>query len=275
MAFDLNAYFARIRLTGGYAPDLHTLRQLHLLHTCAIAFENLDVLLARKILLDDDSVFEKLVTAGRGGYCYEQNALLRRALLEIGFQVEDLAARVLMTRPEQMPARTHRLLLVTLGRQRWLADVGFGGKTLTAPLLFETDSEQKTPHGVYRLTRVEEDYLLSLREDGEWLPLYRFDLQPQYFADYQVANHYVSTWPASHFRHHLMLSLHVKDGSAVTLNNRRLSAGGEKQELTDAAAVYQALQSRFGLRLDSVKHGIDFETFAAAFNLLPEQYPAR
>ncbi|MCT4704023.1 arylamine N-acetyltransferase [Enterobacteriaceae bacterium H20N1] len=268
MAFDLNAYFARIHFSGNFAPDLHTLRQLHLLHTCAIPFENLDVLLGRRILLDDDSVFEKLVTAGRGGYCYEQNALLRRALLAIGYQVEDLAARVLIARPERVPARTHRLQLVTVGRERWLTDVGFGGKTLTAPLRFELNSEQTTPHGTYRLTRLDEDYLLSLREGGDWLPLYRFDLQPQYFADYEVANHYVATWPESHFRHHLMLCLHVHNGSTVTLSNRQLTVGGEKHELADAAAVYQTLQSRLGLRLDSPKHGIDCETFAAAFNLI-------
>ncbi|NIY46369.1 arylamine N-acetyltransferase family protein [Cedecea colo] len=268
MAFDLNAYFARIHFMGDYAPDLHTLRQLHLLQPCAIPFENLDVLLGRRILLDDESVFEKLVTAGRGGYCYEQNALLRRALLEIGFQVEDLAARVLIARPERMPARTHRLQLVTVAQERWLADVGFGGKTLTAPLRFVLDSEQTTPHGVYRLTRLEEDYLLSLREEDEWLPLYRFDLQRQYAVDFDVANHYVATWPESHFRHHLMLCLHVFGGSTITLNNRQLTVGGKKQELAGAAAVYQALQSRFGLRLDSPKHGIEVETFAAAFTLL-------
>ena len=268
MAFDLNAYFARIHFTGEYAPDLHTLRQVHLLQPCAIPFENLDVLLGRRILLDDDCVFEKLVTAGRGGYCYEQNALLRLALLEIGFQVEDLAARVMITHPERMPARTHRLQLVTVAQERWLADVGFGGKTLTGPLRFELNSEQTTPHGVYRLTRLEEDYLLSLREADEWLPLYRFDLQRQYSVDFDVANHYVATWPESHFRHHLMLCLHVNDGSTITLNNRQLTTGGNKQELADATAVYQALQSRLGLRLDSAKHGIDFDAFAAAFKLI-------
>ncbi|WP_435930148.1 arylamine N-acetyltransferase family protein [Dryocola sp. BD613] len=268
MAFDLNAYFARIHFTGDSAPDLSTLRQLHLLQTCAIPFENLDVLLGRRILLDDDSVFEKLVTAGRGGYCYEQNALLRRALQEIGFQVEDLAARVLITRPERMPACTHRLQLVTVAQERWLADVGFGGRTLTAPLRFELDSEQTTPHGVYRLTRLEDDYLLSLREGEDWLPLYRFDLQRHYAVDFEVANHYVATWPESHFRHHLMLCLHVFDGGNITLNNRQLTVDGKKQALADASAVYQALHSRLRLRLDSPKHGIDFETFAAAFNLI-------
>ncbi|MCT4706372.1 arylamine N-acetyltransferase [Enterobacteriaceae bacterium H16N7] len=275
MPFNLDAYLARIQFSGGYAPDLKTLQQIHLRHTCAIPFENLDVLLERKIQLDDDSVFAKLVTGGRGGYCYEQNALLRRALVDIGFQVEDLGARVVIMRPPEMPPRTHRLQLVTLGDERWLADVGFGGKTLTSPIKLELNSEQTTPHGVYRLSLIDEDYLLSVRDGSEWLPLYRFDLQTQYFADYEVANHYVATWPASHFRHNLTVCLKVADGQTITLSNNQLNVAGQKQELPDAAAVYQALQAQLGLRLDDKQQGIGLDTFTAAFNVVIQQDKSR
>ncbi|WP_455428025.1 arylamine N-acetyltransferase [Dryocola sp. LX212] len=271
MSFNLKAYLARIRFSGGCAPDLATLQQIHLRHTCTIPFENLDVLLGRQILLDDNSVYAKLVAAGRGGYCYEQNALLRRALVEIGFQVADLAARVVIMRPQEMPPRTHRLQLVTLGEERWLADVGFGGKTLTAPIKLELNSEQVTPHGVYRLTPADDDYLLSVKEESDWLPLYRFDLQPQYFADYEMANHYVATWPASHFRHNLTLCLKGEEGQTVTLSNNQLNAAGQKQALPDAVAVYNALQTQLGLRLDDKQHGIGLATFTAAFNLVMQK----
>lgn len=265
MAFDLNAYLARIHFSGAPVADLNTLKQLHLLHTCAIPFENLDVLLERRIHLDDDSVFEKLVTAGRGGYCFEHNGLLRRALLEVGYQVEDLAGRVLMAKPKEMPSRTHRILRVTVGQQKWLVDAGFGGKTLTAPLLFELDCEQRTPHGVYRLTFVENEYELSIREDDGWLTLYRFSLTHQYFSDYQAGNHYVATWPESHFRHHLLMSRHQQNGDKLTLLNRQFTRHGEKYDLADALSVYQTLQTQFGLRVDDPRHGISAEEFAAIF----------
>jgi N-hydroxyarylamine O-acetyltransferase len=265
MAFDLKAYFARIRFDGSAAADLKTLRQLHLLHACAIPFENLDALLGRKIYLDDEGIFSKLVSAGRGGYCFEQNGLFRRALQEIGYETEDLAARVVLMRPPQMPARTHRLQLVTLGQERWLTDVGFGGKTLTAPLRFALDVEQATPHGLYKITRADADFLLSKREADEWLPMYRFDLQRQYFSDYEAANHYVATWPESHFRHHLAVCLHMTDGSSVTLGDNQLTLDGEKQMLADSASIYQALHAHLGIRLDDPVHGIDFESFNRTF----------
>lgn len=261
MIFDRQTYFARIGFHGGAVPTLETLQHIHLLHTCSIPFENLDALLGRTIRLELDNVFEKLVVAGRGGYCYEQNALLRAALEDIGFDVEDLAARVLITQSPEMPARTHRLLLVTINQQRYLADVGFGGKTLTSPLRLETDVEQPTAHGVYRLGHLDGDYLLSIKQQDGWMPLYRFDLQPQYFSDFQVANHYVSTWPESYFRHHLMLCLHKPDGTTLTLSNRQFS-GEQREEMVDERAVYQLLQEKFGLRLDHEQYGISFDEFA-------------
>ncbi|WP_241767161.1 arylamine N-acetyltransferase family protein [Buttiauxella noackiae] len=262
MTFERQTYFARIGFQAKAVPTLETLQRIHLLHTCSIPFENLDVLLGRTIRLELDNVFEKLVVAGRGGYCYEQNALLRAALEDIGFEVEDLAARVLITQPPEMPPRTHRLLLVSINQQRYLADVGFGGKTLTSPLRLETDVEQPTAHGVYRLTHLESDYLLSIKQPDGWMPLYRFDLQPQYFSDFQVANHYVSTWPESYFRHHLMVCLHKTDGTTLTLSDRQFS-GEQREEIGDERATYQLLQEKFGLRLDHGQHGMSVAEFTA------------
>lgn len=262
MAFDPQAYFARIGFDGAATPDLETLQRIHLLHTSTIPFENVDVLLGRQINIGLDDVFEKLVVAGRGGYCYEQNALLRAALENIGFEVEDLGARVLIANPPEMPARTHRLLLVSIHQQSFIADVGFGGKTLTTPLRLAVDISQPTAHGVYRLTQVEGDYLLSIQQQNEWLPLYRFDLNPQYPADFEVANYYVSNWPTSHFRHHLMMCLKGDNGVSLTQNDWQFSDGQPRTQ-DNAAELYQLIQQRFGLRVDDKQHGFSLDEFAA------------
>jgi len=262
MAFDLQAYFTRIGFQGVAKPNLDTLQRIHLLHTCAIPFENIDVLLRREIHLDLESVFEKLVVAGRGGYCYEQNALLRAALEQIGFVVEDLGARVLIAQPPEMPPRTHRLLLITINQQRYVADVGFGGKTLTTALRLEADVVQTTGFGDYRLTQVDDDYLLSFHQQGTWQPLYRFDLQPQYPSDFDVANHYVSTWPKSHFCHHLMMCLKRPDGVTLTQNDRQFN-DGQPRTIDDAGELYQLLQDTFGLQVNHPRHGFSLAEFAA------------
>src|SRR5688572_13841276 len=80
-AFDLDSYFARIGYDGPHVPTLETLRAIQLLHPQAIAFENLNPLLALPVKLDVESLQQKLVRSRRGGYCFEHNGLLfkRRA----------------------------------------------------------------------------------------------------------------------------------------------------------------------------------------------------
>ena len=101
----LRAYFSRLSWTGEPDVSIDTLRELHLQHNSAIPFENLDVLLPREIHLDDGALEEKLIAARRGGYCFEQNGLLERALREIGFNVRSLLGRVVLANPPQMPPR--------------------------------------------------------------------------------------------------------------------------------------------------------------------------
>ena len=83
-----------IRHTGPREPTLDTLRGLVFAHATSVPFENLDVLLGRGVSLADDDVERKLVTDRRGGYCFEQNSLLLRALSALGFEATPLSARV-------------------------------------------------------------------------------------------------------------------------------------------------------------------------------------
>src|SRR5690606_7025466 len=135
-ALDLDAYCARIGYDGPREPTLATLRALHALHPAAIAFEALDVMLGRGIDLAPAAVEAKLVHQRRGGYCFEQNGLFQRVLAAMGFEVEALLARVLWRTPADAPPRprTHMALRVMVEGEPWLADVGFGGCVMTAPL---------------------------------------------------------------------------------------------------------------------------------------------
>src|SRR5271169_2357064 len=106
MTLDLAAYARRIGHPGELAPTLETLKNLHLAHATHIPFENLDILLGQPIRLDLESLWAKLVTGGRGGYCFEQNALFAAVLETIGFRVTRLAARVRMGAAQVRP-RSH------------------------------------------------------------------------------------------------------------------------------------------------------------------------
>ena len=254
-SIDLHTYLERIGLRQPVAANLQTLRAIITAHVAAIPFENLDPFLGISPALDIASVQCKLVHDGRGGYCFEQNRLLSDALRAIGFQVTDLAARVLWGQPEDaITARTHMLLRVEVEGKSWLADVGFGGNTPTGPLQLVPDIEQTTPHEPFRLIRHDDsDWRLQLFAADAWQTLYRFDLQPQFPADYRVSNYWTSTNPSSHFVTGISAA-RAPAGRRLTLRNRQFAehpADGAttKRTLRTAAEIRAVLQDEFLIRL--------------------------
>jgi len=230
--FDLDAYFERIGHDGPKTTRLETLCALQRLHPQAIAFENLNPLLGWPVPLDSRSLQQKLVQQQRGGYCYEHNLLLKHALECIGFKVVGLAARVLWNHPEDaIRPRTHMLLQVDIEDEIWIADVGFGGLTLTAPLRLVEHTPQATPHEAFRVTRLSGDYAVQAAVRGEWRTLYRFDLQEQVLPDYEVTNWYLSNHPESHFVRRL-IAARTEPGRRYALSNNELAlheVGGETE----------------------------------------------
>lgn len=199
-SLDLDAYLARIGHAGSVAPVLMTLRALHARHAAAIPFENLSPLLGEPVKLDLGSLQEKLVTRRRGGWCFEHNLLFSHALRAVGFTLTTLAARVRWNVPPHVSTpRSHCLLLLELGGERWIADVGFGGLSLTAPLRLAVGVEQPTPHEPHRIVAEGAGYGLEAKVGGDWLRLYSFDLQEQLQADYEVSNWYLANHPESQF----------------------------------------------------------------------------
>lgn len=259
--FDLESYCARIGYAGPHTATLDTLSALHALHPAAIPFENFTPLLAQPVLLDLDSLQAKMVRRKRGGYCFEHNTLFRAALEALGFAVTSLAARVLWgSTPERPHARTHMLLQVRVDGRDYLADVGFGGRLMAAPLAMTPGLAQQTPHGAMRL--VEDGMFVTLQAaaaDG-WEDLYRFTLEPQLPIDQETANWFTATHPTSLFRKSLLMERLTPD-VRTNLFNRRLTrryADGRTSEtqLADAGELERVLTDAFDLevpaKLDAV-----------------------
>jgi len=204
---ELQAYFGRIGYAGPREPTLAVLRGIVAGHATSIPFENVDVLLGRGAKLDNEALLDRIVVRRRGGYCFEHNSLLLRVLQSLGFDAEGLAARVLWNQPPDKPGpRTHMLLRVRLPEGEYLADVGFGGLTLTAPLSLEVGPEQTTPQEPHRLISMDDEIELQARLDSGWTRLYHFTLKPQLPIDYQVANWFTATYPGGLFTNNLMMA---------------------------------------------------------------------
>ncbi len=249
---DLDAYFRRIAYRGERSPTLATLRALQIQHPLAIAFENLDTLARRVVRLDAESLQRKLVAAGRGGYCFEQNLLFSHVLRALGFSVTALAARVVWERPpDEVRARSHMLLLVEVDDAPYLCDVGFGGLTPTAPLRLVPGIEQVTPHETFRVLDEAPEFVVEARVAGEWRPLYRFDLQAQQQVDIEVLNFYVAEHADSPMLGRL-IAARVAPDRRLALRNGALTAyhldgRREQRQLATVAELRRVLEGTFGI----------------------------
>lgn len=250
----ISSYLSYIGFFATPRADFETLKQLHILHTLKIPFENLNPFLDMPVYLELADLVNKMVENKRGGYCFEQNTLFLKALREIGFNVKGLGARVVWNQPEDLiTRRSHMLLAIEIGQDTYLADVGFGGLTLTQPLLFKLGLEQATTHETFRVEALENDYKMQVKIKEEWRTLYRFDLQEQYGVDYGVVNYYLSTHPASPFKTGLIAAAPTKEGR-ISLKNNQLTtynkAGDSEITLIESESeLKRVLQDVFHIQL--------------------------
>ena len=225
-AFDLDAYVRRIAYDGPRSPSLAVLADLIACHTAAIPFENIDVFLGRPIPIDAASVAAKLIDARRGGYCFEQNTLLLSALTALGFRANPRLARVVRGMAADAPTpRTHMMLAVDLPEGTYLADVGFGNLTPTAPLALARDDAQATRHEPFRIQPLGPEHLVQVEIGGLWQTLYRVSPELPLPADLEVANWFTATNPAAPFVNNLIVA---RPGQSVrhTLFNTRVALRG-------------------------------------------------
>jgi N-hydroxyarylamine O-acetyltransferase len=249
-------YLGRIGYSGPIKRDAETLRGLHIAHMQTVPFENLDIGLKRPIRLSHDSLWEKIITQKRGGFCYELNGLFAWLLQQFGFEVKYLNARVYNREGKLGIDFDHLALLVQIPGQagRWLVDVGFGD-SFVEPLDFERQGEQPQGLRSYRLEQRSEGYVVWQRSyAGVWVRQYFFDLQPRRFPnDYQPACLYHQTAPESTFTRSSIISRATPTGRVsleagwliLTQNGQRIERPIENQNEYD-----RLLQQHFGISLE-------------------------
>lgn len=263
---DLDRYFARIGYDGPREATLDVLRALHFSHATTIPFENLDVLAGRPIRLDLAALQKKLIDDRRGGYCFEVNGLFLAVLRQIGFHVTPFIGRVRWMQPEEIATgRTHMLMRVDLPDGPYIADIGFGGLTMTGPIRFVCDLEQVTPHEPRRLLARGDGFELQGKLGDIWTSIYHFTEEAQSPADYELSSWYTSTHPDSIFVQYLIVARPYAD-RRVTLFNTNLTIRGlngeiESRKLETVADIAEALLTQFGLPLSAEEQAIMLEPY--------------
>lgn len=253
-----DAYLDRIGYAGSLAPTAATLAALHVAHLRAVPFENLDISLGRPIRLDRPSLYAKIVTRRRGGFCYELNGLFAWLLEDLGYAVDHLAARDVHADGSLGPAFDHLTLRVHCTADGvdgaaipWLADVGWGDSFLT-PLHLDTTDEQPDGGRVYRLDSEDDARVLWQRNEvGVWERQYRFDLTAHQMAEYEPTCLYHQTSPQSSFTQRRVCTLATVDGRVTLAEGRLITTRGDSREEHPVAEEERAavLRDVFGVRL--------------------------
>jgi N-hydroxyarylamine O-acetyltransferase len=247
--FDIDAYLERIGLHG--RPRIE---EVHRGHVTSIPFENLDPQRGVPVSLALEDLERKLVSRRRGGYCFEQNLLLKAALEALGAEVEVFLARVRQgSKRGVIRPRTHLVLGVRAEGARWHADVGFGSASLLEPLPFGAGREYEQSGWRFRVVEDGPELVLQLYREQAWVDLYGFIPEPVPLVDAETSNWFTSTHPRSPFVTGLIVGLRKDDGALWLLSDWSGLAFTEQTPMrttvteVDREAVPEILATRFRL----------------------------
>ena len=246
-AFNLPEYLNRIGYAERPRLDLATFRALHQAHVRAIPFENLEIQMGGSIALDPEALQAKLVRRRRGGYCFEQNGLFALLLRSVGFELDACEARVRQSVTAIRP-RTHMVLKVRSDERQWLADVGFGGDGLIAPIALDGSTAEQAGT-VYRVAPEGSLQVLQRHLSGGWEDLYAISPDPVHPIDFEVGNWYTSTHPGSAFVLNLTAQRVIDDRRHMLRNLTYTVARGAEVSTReiDRAELVPLLRGTFGL----------------------------
>ncbi len=266
-AVRLQDYLARVGVPPPVAPNLETLRRLHLAHREAFLFENITIQVGGSIRLGLSDLERKFLDEGRGGYCFEHNTLFAAALREIGFAPATLLGRVRRGPPERW-CRTHMVLRIE-NLEPWLADVGFGGLGLLEPIPLRDGATSLQDGLEYTLRREQGLWILSIRDSAGTTDLYEFTDDPQTPWDVEVANHFTSTHPESMFRRTITIQRTRRDERLILRHDTltRVRDGRSIDEPIEPGRLRAIAREHFNVALPD--RPLVFEQTAPAGSLTP------
>ncbi|MDY0078363.1 MAG: arylamine N-acetyltransferase [Bacteroidales bacterium] len=251
--FPKEAYLKRINFDGELSANFACLKAIHHAQHTSIPFENFDICLGRNILLDPESLVQKLVRNKRGGYCLELNGLLLLALQAFGFEARPLLGRVHVS--GKPTGRSHQVCLVTLEEKKWLVDLGFGAESPPVPIPLVFNEPVIYENHTYRLIDNEVfGYMLQHKHGEEWRNLYSFDLSYVCPGDIEYGNYYTSTNPNSIFVSARVAALPVKNGMITLFNNSLKKVILGKEEvilLKNDQSYFSMIAQAFGININA------------------------
>ncbi|GAB4568339.1 MAG: arylamine N-acetyltransferase [Haliangiales bacterium] len=255
MQLDIDAYLERIGYAGEREPSASALAALQRQHLYQVPFENLDIHFGRRIVLDLEALFDKVVRRRRGGFCYELNGLFAALLRALGYDVTLLSAQVFGDDGALGPEHDHLALAVRC-EGRWLVDVGFGEAFLEPLSLMDLASAEPQVQGrAAHQLRLDGDRVVYAARDGEgrYRDQYVFMDKPRALSEFDEMCAYQQDSPESVFTQKRLCTRALPPDGQMTLRDRVLitTTDGERVErpIADVHAWHEALRVHFDIVL--------------------------
>ena len=229
----VQTYLNRIGINKIKTPSQEFLTELQNRHLLSIPFEDLDIP-EKRIELDLNKIYQKIIPTKRGGFCYELNGLFHWLLSSLGFKVDMLSARVFNSQKNEFgPEFDHMTLLVQFPKidKHYLADVGFGDSFRTPIEIYGGEVNDISGH--FRIKRGNNVSVLQVENENGWIPQYSFSLLPRTFSDFKEMCDFQQDSPASHFRIKKVCTIATETGR-ITLSDNTLTIteGNAKNKIT-------------------------------------------
>ena len=250
---NVDAYLRRIGLGARPPATLAGLTTIHRAHALAIPYENIDVQLGSPVTTDIAPIYEKIVTRGRGGWCYEMNGILGWALGELGFKVTRATGSVMREAAGDANNGNHLVLRVDLPQGLHLADVGFGDgprdPIKVAPGAFHSAGFD------FSLRRVDEGWWRLINDPRGGAPSFDFNLDPADESLLARQCHHLQTALVSPFVQNLVAQRHVPAGLEILRGRtiRSIGADGIRDRVIDSEDdLLRTLKDVFALDVPDV-----------------------
>ena len=248
----INGFLFRIGIEGiDTKCSLELLNRIQEACVLNIPYENLSILRGEPLHCDTDALYDKIVTHGRGGYCFELNAFLHAMLEEIGFDTKSCFARFLRGEQE-IPFRRHRIVIVNLDGDDYMLDIGVGQIAPRFPLKLEENVIQEQNGETYSFKKDEElGWVLRELHDGEWRRYLSFTTEKQYEIDFSPTSFWCEKHPNSPFNKAEMIAIKTKSGRKTVNGNEYKIFEGEAcihcEELSEERKK-EVFETVFGIR---------------------------
>jgi N-hydroxyarylamine O-acetyltransferase len=215
-----------------------------------VPYEDLAVQLGQSARLDEQSLVQRVLRGGRGGYCFEANTVFRALLVSLGFEVS-LREGVVGEREDRSqgsPTNHMAMVVHTVACEPYIADAGLGEGPLD-PLPLQAGT---VVHGGFRFTieRLPDGWWVGADHSFASIRGFSFSDRSVGLEAFQPHHHRLSTAPESSFVQTLVVQRPF-DSGVITLRARTLSVDGpdrrERSVLADLEALGAALDEHFGI----------------------------